>query len=266
MLNLMFLGQRQIAWNAIAEILKPVDQQALKLVAFVSDLATWERLREEFGEVPAHFIPNDQRRTTEILKTIEERNVNILISVQHNWILSQDILDSVKGQAFNLHNARLPHYQGYNSISHAIINGDETFYSTIHWMEGAVDTGDIAYEEETTIAPTDTALSLHRKTITAASRAFARLLNDLRSNHPIPRRKIQNGPSQFYGKNSIKGILDITAECDPVMIDRLARGLFYPPYNAAYRLMDARKIWEIPEAGLPDLLEFGLTRVPPQKS
>ena len=51
-------------------------------------------------------------------------SVDLILSIQYNWVVATETIDLVKGRAFNLHNARLPDYKGYNSISHAIANGD----------------------------------------------------------------------------------------------------------------------------------------------
>lgn len=259
MRRLIFLGERQIAWDALIEITKPVNRDHMEIVALVCNLATNAKFRAQVAGIEPVFIPNDRRRTDEILSAIKTSGATGLISVQHNWILSQEIIEAVDGWAFNLHNARLPHYQGYNSISHAIINGDRDFVSTIHWMAAEVDTGDIAYEEVTPIDATDTAVTLHRKTIKAAARAFERLLDDVRSDRPVPRNSSPDVESRFYGKNDLKPLLDVSAETDPEKLDRLVRGLFYPPYNAAYRVLGRQRVYQIPGAGLGDLVKVGLT-------
>ncbi|WP_293865697.1 formyltransferase family protein [uncultured Alsobacter sp.] len=258
MQKLIFLGQRQIAWNALVEIAKPENREHLRIVAMVSDHATCERFRAESDGGEIVFVENDRRRTQDILSAIRKTGATGLLSIQHNWILSEDVLAAVGGWAFNLHNARLPHYQGYNSISHAIINGDSEFVSTIHWMTDKVDEGDLAYEEVTPIDGTDTALTLHRKTIDAAGRAFGRFLSDVRNARPIPRYAPPDAPRRFYGKSDLHGLLDVSSEADPAKLDRLSRGLFYPPHNAAYRMVGERKIYQIPESGLVDLVDIGL--------
>jgi methionyl-tRNA formyltransferase len=260
-LKLMFLGQRQIAWDAMMELAEPRNRAEFDFAVLVTDPATHARLERERPGIAPRFISNEKRNTAALIAAIHEHEIDLLVSVQHNWILSKEVIAAVKGRALNLHNARLPHYQGYNSITHAIVNGDQDFYSTIHWMEEEVDTGDIAFEEVTHIAPDETALSLHRKSIAAAGRAFKRLLEALRNGGTIPKRAPQVAQPQFFGKDSIKKILDITEHKDGEMIDRLARALFYPPYNIAYRVHEGRKTFVIPESGLADLLRIGFSAI-----
>ena len=67
------------------------------------------------------FISNEKKNENEIIDSIKEHKINLIISVQHCWIFSDKILKSVNGNAYNLHNAKLPDYKGYNTINHAIL-------------------------------------------------------------------------------------------------------------------------------------------------
>jgi methionyl-tRNA formyltransferase len=255
--RIIFLGQRQIAWKALEVLARPENCEALTLAVLVTDADTFTRVDQELSGLSPRFVPNDKRRTEQIISAIHEEGADLLISVQHNWILSKEVLKAVDGWAFNLHNARLPHYKGYNSISHAILNGDESYYSTIHWMEEEVDSGAIAFEVLTPIRRDDTALSLHRKTIDRAVGAFEQLIGALRDGAVIPRHPTTEVTSQFYGRKSLKDIMDVTAERDPEQLDRLARALFYPPHNMAYQMAGERKTYLVPRSGLQDLCVTG---------
>jgi methionyl-tRNA formyltransferase len=255
----IFLGQRQIAWRALEILARPENRRHISIEVFVTDRDTYDRAANAFDLSHAHFISNEHRSTDEILAAMTVKNVELLISIQHNWILSKNIIQSVRDNAFNLHNARLPHYQGYNSVSHAILNNDQEYYSTIHWMTDEVDAGSIAFEEITPISPADTAMSLHHKTIDAAVRAFEKLLRCIREDLPIPRIGLPDVVPKFYGKNSLRELMDVTSIQDHEQLDRLSRALFYVPYNVAYKIVNNKKLLLIPETGLEALRHHGLT-------
>jgi len=64
---------------------------------------------------------------------------------------------------FNLHSSLLPNYRGAAPINWAIINGEtETGVSTF-FIDDKIDTGEIIIQEKTSIAPDDTAGTLHDK-------------------------------------------------------------------------------------------------------
>lgn len=258
MKNVLLLGQRQIAWRAMTTLSRKDNQDALHVAVLVTDADTYKRSIEEFPGWSPKFISNEKRHEDAIFASIEENRIDMIISIQHNWILSKRIIQAVSGNAFNLHNARLPHYQGYNSISHAILNGDAMYHSTLHWMEELVDSGDIVLEELTPLDPEDTALSLHRKTIEAANVMFEAFIDILRSGRPIPRTKLEDVEPKFYGKNSLKEIADATGISDPVRLDRLSRALFYPPHNMAYVRSGESLSYLLPRGGIAALRELGM--------
>jgi methionyl-tRNA formyltransferase len=173
------------------------------------------------------FIPNEERNEDKIWQLIWDKKVDYLLSVQHVWVLSEQLLDMVKG-AYNLHNAKLPEYKGYYSISHAILNGDKTYTSTIHYMVPKVDSGDIISEVETPIDDADTALSLYKKTIKNCEVLALELLTRLETDEVLPRRKII-GEGKFYNKASLDQYKILT----PDQITKpIVRAMYFPPQTA----------------------------------
>lgn len=62
---------------------------------------------------------------------------------------------------FNLHASLLPQYRGAAPINWAVINGDTESGVTTFFIEQQIDTGNIIFQEKTTIAPNQTAGELH---------------------------------------------------------------------------------------------------------
>jgi len=63
----------------------------------------------------------------------------------------------------NLHGSLLPRYRGAAPINWAIINGDHKTGLTTFFIQQQIDTGDLLFQEEVMIEPTDTAGDLHDK-------------------------------------------------------------------------------------------------------
>ena len=142
-------------------------------------------------------IDNAKRNEPIILSAIERRNIDAIVSVQHIWVLSQEVLDAVNQKAYNLHNAKLPEYGGYNTITHAILNGETEYWTTIHVMGKDVDVGDILYERAITIDETDTAWSLYMKSVPVAVDNFKEFSEILVSGRTLVGRPI-TGDVHFY--------------------------------------------------------------------
>jgi methionyl-tRNA formyltransferase len=255
--RLMFLGDRRISWEALKLLRSPQFQVAFDLRCLVTSPEMYGHYMAGHDGHPPRFIDNNARNTDAIKLCIEEERIDLILSVQYNWILPPAILGRVDNLAFNLHNARLPEYKGYNSIAHAILNGDDSHDSTLHWMANEVDSGDIAYIRQTKIRPDDTARSLYLRSVTAAVEAVECLLRDLKDGTAVPRAPMRNGRGAFYGRETASQLADLTEIPDGPDADRIARAAFFPPYTVAYRQIDNRKILVLPateKLGDPALL------------
>ena len=70
---------------------------------------------------------------------------------------------------FNLHASLLPDYRGAAPINWAIINGETTTGVTTFLIDDQIDTGAILLKKEVTIAPRETAGTLHDKLMTVGA-------------------------------------------------------------------------------------------------
>jgi methionyl-tRNA formyltransferase len=255
--RLMFLGERRISWCALQLLHTPEFAHAFDLRVLVSNEEVSRRYVALTGDDTVRLIGNEARRTEEILAAIAAEHIDLLISVQYNWVLPPEVLDSVGRNAFNLHNARLPDYKGYHSVSHAILNGDTVFESTLHWMANKVDTGDAAFIGRTIIRPDDTARSLYPRTVDAAVDAFRQLITALSRGEPVPRTPLPAANARFYGRDSLRALADVTGRTDQAEVARIARALFFPPHQTAYFDVDGVRMRVIPDAACGDLTLFG---------
>ena len=192
-----------------------------------------------------NFVSNNSRNESEILRLIEREQINILLSVQHKWILSEKILNKFGGYSFNFHNAKLPDYKGYNSLSHSIFHGDSEYFMTIHRIESEVDAGDIVMESSIEISKNETALSLYKKTTTEVKTLFAKFLNRLKEN--TLEYKTQKGAGRFYKKSSLEELRKLDLSKDNLYLNRAIRALYFPPYEPAYFILNDQKVYCLPD-------------------
>ena len=163
-MKVLFLGQGRLACLCLRVLMGSGFKERISLASIVTNESFYEGLRSEneaCRDLP--FISNHVRNEQLILESVESMGVDALVSVQHKWILSSDVISSVSGKVFNLHNAKLPDYKGHNTISFAILNDEKNYSVTIHWVVPEVDEGDLIKESIIPISPEDTALSLYRK-------------------------------------------------------------------------------------------------------
>lgn len=261
--RLLFLGDRRISWEVLNRLCALDFRDAFDIRALVTCPTLEPHYAALRGDHDYRFISNRRRANDAIAEAIVEERITLLLSVQYNWVLPASILDAVNRMAFNLHNAKLPEYKGYNSVSHALLNGDALYESTLHWMDDVVDEGDIAYVGTTPIGPDDHAYGLYTRTIDAAVEACMQLLADIRDGRAIHRVPMQAGKGRFYKRDSVADIADLTHVVSAEERERIVRAAFFPPYNTAYRMengtkhpvfpvgLDAASVAALPPANAP---------------
>ena len=253
-LKIAFLGDRLIARRVLELMRSDAFRSRFDIACFVSGRDLLDAFKD-LATPECVFLENNARHNDAIRDAIEAHDIKALISIQHNWVLGCEVLDAVGGRAFNLHNAKLPEYKGYNSISHALLNGDPIFTSTLHWMAKEVDSGPVIFEEVTEVSTDDSAYSLYPKTVDRALHAVTKLLSALSEGAELPSRPMEQGVGKFYGRDDIKAHLDVTDVADPRDLRRIVQSVFFPPYNVAFKRVAGQRVYLLPEAGGTEVLE-----------
>ena len=245
-MNVIFLGQGKLSYDCLNTLLCNQFSEDYHLKCIVTSNKFYKNFLENDSSVEQiTFISNSSRNEDLILDAIEKLEVEVLISVQHRWILSEKILSKLNGNAFNLHNAKLPEFKGYNSISHAIYSDASKYFVTIHKIDPEVDSGSIVAESGFEISSDETALSLYKKTIPVAKLLFEKFLL-LLSDHSLV-LKPSSGQGAFYSKNSLDDLrLLKLSDCEETLC-RKVRAVYFPPYEPAYFLLNDKKIYCLPD-------------------
>jgi methionyl-tRNA formyltransferase len=130
---------------------------------------------------------------------VREEEVDLLLNIHALYVLPAEVVAAPRIGSFNLHPGPLPGYAGLNAPSWAIYHGERTHAVTVHWMDGGIDTGPIAYESELAIDEDDTGLTLSAKCVRAGLPLLHDLLQAAAGDH-IPRRPQPDGVRRYYGK------------------------------------------------------------------
>lgn len=247
----MYLGQKPIGEKCL-KILSDAVGSNINISAVVSNPlkeSVWwgSNAGYEYAErnrVP--FISNIKRNIYDIRKCISDNNINFLISVGHNWIVDEETLELVKGNAVNLHLAILPAYQGNFTFNHAILNHDIKYGITLHFMQKEVDTGDYIIMPTFDINNNDTAYSLYCKAVNLGVQSFKSFVDLLDSGKTIPRHRLVGTPV-FYDRHSIDGKREISDTGDVREVETKARAFYFPPFEKAYFKINNCKYYIEPE-------------------
>ena len=251
MKRIMFLGQKKLGEKCFEYLLNNHSKE-FEIISAVSNKCenVWWRSNEIFDKTRntnIHFIDNEKQNEDDIYKCILHNKINTIISVQHSWILSEKILKAVDGNAFNLHNAKLPKYKGNNIFTHIILNGEKRHTSTIHFMHKQVDMGDILLEKSISIDENDTSKSLYEKAQKNAENLFELFIKKLKTKNKFSGLLIKD-EGFFYKRDSLIGLREIKNLSDFNEVDKKSRAFFFNPFEPAFFIINERKFYVLPES------------------
>ena len=107
--------------------------------------------------------PEKIKSNAEFRAKLETIAPKAIIVVGYGRIIPQWMIDLPPLGNLNLHASLLPKYRGAAPVQWAIANGEPVTGNTTMRINAGLDTGDILLQEETHIAPDDTALTLSRR-------------------------------------------------------------------------------------------------------
>lgn len=99
----------------------------------------------------------------ELVNFIANHNFDVLISLGWPWLISNEIIHSVK-YAVNVHPTLLPKYRGFRSGAYILLNNEKESGVTVHMLTEKMDAGEIICQKSFPLSVFDTPKSLKRKT------------------------------------------------------------------------------------------------------
>jgi UDP-4-amino-4-deoxy-L-arabinose formyltransferase / UDP-glucuronic acid dehydrogenase (UDP-4-keto-hexauronic acid decarboxylating) len=171
---------------------------------------------------------------------------DVIFSFYFRQLVSSAILDIPRRGSFNVHGSLLPRYRGRSPVNWVLVNGEKETGVTLHYMVPQADAGDIVGQKPIPIADNDTALSLHRKAVYAATVLLHEVLPQIRRGKA--RRKPQDHARATYcgRRRPEDGAIDWTQNA--TRIRNLVRAVTRP-YPGAFSYIGDRKctFWEVSE-------------------
>ena len=163
-MKVLFLGEGKLAQICLKILMSDDFRNDFSVASMVSSETFQNGFRTEHEEGrDVRFISNEERNEDQIIEAVNSLGIETLISIQHKWILGEEVISAVSGKAFNLHNAKLPDYKGHNTVSFAILNGEKEYAVTIHWIAPEVDSGDLVLESSVEVDPSETAVPFTKR-------------------------------------------------------------------------------------------------------
>lgn len=190
------------------------------------------------------------------LESVQDLQPDLGISVRFHQILRRRHLDSFSLGVINLHGAPLPEMRGSMCDAAALLEGQSSFGTSIHWMDEGIDEGDILAVERFPIAPDDTVFDLFRQANSRGLDLVKTHLDEILSGALVGRDQAQVAAEQgvkvqTYLKDSVMKAREVPAGSSEETMWATARAFSFPGHDPAYMKGPSgiMKMWVDPPAG-----------------
>lgn len=173
---------------------------------------------------------------------------DIMIVAAYGLILPASLLQIPQYGCINIHASLLPRWRGAAPIQRAILAGDHETGITIMQMDSGLDTGNILSRHVISIAPDETAATLHDKLATLGGIGIVAALQNLIGNKLKSLPQTETGISYAAKISKSEAAIDWTL--DAAHIERVIRA--FNPYPGAFTNLADKplKIWQAREVDL----------------
>ncbi len=121
-------------------------------------------------QVPGLYVDPGRFRTriepeieADIVGLLFEAEVELVILAGFMRIVKEPLLKAFPRRIINIHPSLLPKFPGLEAWKQALAAGEKVTGCTVHYVDAAVDAGEILGQEIVPILPGDTPESLHRR-------------------------------------------------------------------------------------------------------
>lgn len=168
-----------------------------------------------------------------ILRHAEGRT--LVISANNEHIFKKEVFrDGII--IINFHYGILPDYRGMNIPTWVIFNGEKYAGATWHYINEAVDDGDIICQSRFEMGRYDTALDVTRRIMSLGSELFDGFIGDFLEMPAKGRRNDLKECGHIYRRSDLPGGGVISGETDAGIIERALRAYDYGPMDYIQKL------------------------------
>ena len=195
MIRFGYFGDGPWSHRALHTLLAdPRFRLAFVVARFSRDEPTLRALAEAAG-VP--FLRPENVNSDAFLETVAPLAADLFVSMSYDQIFRGRLIRLPQLGVVNCHAGELPRYRGRNVLNWAIINGEDHFGVSVHYIDEGIDTGDLIRQRRVPIAPEDTYREVLEKAFVACAETLHAALGDIAEGRVT--RTSQTGPGFYCG-------------------------------------------------------------------
>lgn len=213
------------------------------------------KLRDYARRIGVPFTTEPDVNRAEFVDSVREYGADIHVSMSFDQILQPEIIELAPEGFINCHAGALPFYRGRNVLNWVLINGEDRFGVTVHFMDQSIDTGDIITQKFADITEADDYASLLDKATELCAETLYDALLQIRTGEadPTPQREVH--PVGFYCSKRREGDEWIDWTWSTERIHNLVRALV-PPGPGARTLLDGVPMVILESEKIPQAPEY----------
>jgi methionyl-tRNA formyltransferase len=237
-----FAGDRKISCSILKFIISKGYKPSALLVSDFDKASHDDELIEISGLEESLVFRGNEFKNPKAIEFLSSLGLDYIFGIHFPYIIPAEILAIPKIGVVNLHPAFLPYNKGWHTPSWAIIERCP-YGATLHFMEEALDEGDIIHQKKIDVYPIDTANSLYKRVLKLEEEVFYESFDSLTRLKPNRIKQLDKGTSRQ--KKELKALREINMSENSNAIDLInkIRALTTnDEKEAAYFIVDDKKI------------------------
>ena len=169
--------------SLLQSMLDTLDAARVRVAAVGSDKDCEALKRAEAAGIPSFQVPFDAAARADragwdatLLAAVREHRPDFVVSAGFMRILGQGFIDAFPDRIVNTHPALLPSFPGAHAVPDALAYGVKVTGSTVHLVDGGVDTGPVLAQEAVPVLEDDDVASLHERIKVVERRLLAEVV------------------------------------------------------------------------------------------
>ena len=195
--NIGFFGDNEWAHKALDYLLK---DKSININFICGRFLTKDqKLKKIAKKNKIKFFKQKNINDTKFIDYIKKNKIDLLVSMSFDQIFKNEIIKVINNNIINCHAGKLPFYRGRNILNWALINGEEDFGITTHFINKKIDSGDIILQKIFKITKKDDYKSLLIKSHTECAKLIFKTIKKIQNKNykATPQNKFSKRSSYF---------------------------------------------------------------------
>jgi len=155
------------------------------------------------NSIPCYEVTDLKKSNTEIiLGRVLEHKPKYIVVADFSYIVPESLINNGVASLINIHFSLLPKYRGASPVQFAILKGDEVTGITYQYLHKSMDKGDIFWQTEVEIKPTETSGELYERMFSISAKEINSILIGLDQEQLNTRSQEESLATYTFSKNN----------------------------------------------------------------